>query len=53
MAEIGHLLVVTSGPGAAKADPIAKLAHRCFHTIPESGRAAIRAEIANGGAALP
>ena len=50
---MGHLFVVTSGPGAAKADLIAKLACRCFQTISESGRAIIRDEIASGGDALP
>ncbi|WMS43739.1 AAA family ATPase [Acuticoccus sp. MNP-M23] len=48
-----HFLVVTGGPGAGKTSLITELARRGFYTIPESGRAIIRKEIASGGGALP
>ncbi|WP_158966073.1 AAA family ATPase [Chachezhania sediminis] len=48
-----HFLVVTGGPGAGKTSLITELAHRGFHTIPESGRAIIREETQSGGDALP
>lgn len=48
-----HFFVVTGGPGAGKTSLITELAHRGFHTIPESGRAIIREEMASGGDALP
>ena len=40
-----HFFVVTGGPGAGKTSLITELAHRGFHTIPESGRAIIREEM--------
>ncbi len=48
-----HFFVVTGGPGAGKTSLITGLARRGFHTIPESGRAIIREEMARGGDALP
>lgn len=45
--------VVTGGPGAGKTSLITEFARRGFHTIPESGRAIIREELASGGDALP
>ncbi|MBY5986893.1 AAA family ATPase [Roseovarius atlanticus] len=48
-----HFFVVTGGPGAGKTSLITELARRGFHTIPESGRAIIREEMARGGDALP
>ncbi|WP_373356049.1 AAA family ATPase [Pseudoroseicyclus sp. CXY001] len=48
-----HFFVVTGGPGAGKTSLITELARRGFHTIPESGRAVIREEMASGGDALP
>ncbi|WP_434290434.1 AAA family ATPase [Celeribacter sp. SCSIO 80788] len=48
-----HFFVVTGGPGAGKTSLITELARRGFHTVPESGRAIIREEIARGGDALP
>ena len=48
-----HFFVVTGGPGAGKTSLITELARRGFHTIPESGRAIIREEMAIGGDALP
>ncbi|MBN7787702.1 AAA family ATPase [Ponticoccus gilvus] len=48
-----HFFVVTGGPGAGKTSLITELARRGFHTIPESGRAIIREEVASGGDALP
>ncbi|MEY8827314.1 AAA family ATPase [Sedimentitalea sp. XS_ASV28] len=48
-----HFFVVTGGPGAGKTSLIIELARRGFHTIPESGRAIIREEVASGGDALP
>ena len=48
-----HFFVVTGGPGAGKTSLIAELVHRGLHTIPESGRAIIREEMASGGDALP
>ncbi|WP_321364950.1 AAA family ATPase [uncultured Celeribacter sp.] len=48
-----HFFVVTGGPGAGKTSLITELARRGFHTIPESGRAIIREEMASGGDALP
>lgn len=48
-----HFFVVTGGPGAGKTSLITELARRGFHTIPESGRAIIREEVARGGDALP
>ncbi|MBL3572059.1 ATPase [Rhodovulum sulfidophilum] len=53
MAHERHFFVVTYGPGAGKTSPIAELARRGFHTIPESGRAIIREEMQSGGDALP
>ncbi|MCA1288174.1 AAA family ATPase [Salipiger bermudensis] len=47
-----HFFVVTGGPGAGKTSLITELARRGFHTIPESGRAIIREEMARGGDAL-
>lgn len=44
---------MTGGPGAGKTSLITELARRGFHTIPESGRAIIREEMASGGDALP
>lgn len=48
-----RFFVVTGGPGAGKTSLITELARRGFHTIPESGRAVIREEMARGGDALP
>ncbi|MAE88084.1 MAG: ATPase [Pelagibaca sp.] len=48
-----HFFVVTGGPGAGKTSLITELSRRGFHTIPESGRAVIREEMARGGDALP
>ncbi|WP_323779342.1 AAA family ATPase [Leisingera sp.] len=48
-----HFFVVTGGPGAGKTSLITEFARRGFHTIPESGRAIIRAEMQSGGDALP
>ncbi|MBN8190192.1 MAG: AAA family ATPase [Rhodobacteraceae bacterium] len=48
-----HFFVVTGGPGGGKTSLISELARRGFHTIPESGRAIIREEMARGGDALP
>ncbi|ETX11997.1 ATPase [Roseivivax halodurans JCM 10272] len=48
-----HFFVVTGGPGAGKTSLITELSRRGFHTIPESGRAVIREEVASGGDALP
>lgn len=48
-----HFFVVTGGPGAGKTSLITELARRGFHTIPEAGRAIIRAEMQSGGSALP
>ncbi len=45
-----HFFVVTGGLGAGKTSQITELARRGFHTVPESGRAIIREEIASGGA---
>ncbi|WP_414897005.1 AAA family ATPase [Rhodovulum sp. YEN HP10] len=47
-----HFFVLTGGPGAGKTSLITELACRGFHTIPESGRAVIREEMASGGDAL-
>ena len=44
---------MTGGPGAGKTSLITELARRGFHTIPESGRAIIREEMARGGDTLP
>ena len=41
-----HFFVVTGGPGAGKTSLITELARRGVHTIPESGRAVIREEMA-------
>ncbi len=48
-----QFFVVTGGPGAGKTSLIEEFARRGFHTIPESGRAIIREEMASGGGALP
>ena len=48
-----RFFVVTGGPGAGKTSLIIELARRGLHTIPESGRAIIREEMASGGDALP
>ena len=48
-----HFFVVTGGPSAGKTSLIEELAHRGFHTIPESGRVIIREEMQSGGDALP
>ena len=48
-----RFFVVTGGPGAGKTSLITELSRRGFHTIPESGRAIIREEMAHGGDALP
>ena len=48
-----QFFVVTGGPGAGKTSLITELARRGLHTIPESGRAIIREEMASGGDALP
>lgn len=48
-----QFFVLTGGPGAGKTSLITELARRGFHTIPESGRAIIREELASGGDALP
>jgi predicted ATPase len=48
-----RFFVVTGGPGAGKTSLITELSRRGFHTIPESGRAIIREEMAHGGNALP
>ncbi|WP_289151775.1 AAA family ATPase [uncultured Salipiger sp.] len=48
-----RFFVVTGGPGAGKTSLIIELARCGFHTIPESGRAIIREEMASGGDALP
>lgn len=48
-----RLFVVTGGPGAGKTSLIAALAQRGLATMPESGRAIIREQLAGGGNALP
>lgn len=48
-----HFFVVTGGPGAGKTSLITELARRGLHTIPKSGRAVIREEMASRGDALP
>ena len=48
-----HFFVVTGGPGAGKTSLITEFSRRGFHTMPESGRAIIREEVASGGDALP
>ena len=48
-----RFFVVTGGPGSGKTSLVTELARRGFHTVPESGRAIIREESANGGSALP
>ena len=48
-----RFLVVTGVPGSGKTSLITELARRGLHTIPESGRAIIREEMAHGGDALP
>ena len=45
--------VVTGGPGSGKSTLIAALAAQGFVTMPEAGRAVIRAQMAEGGGALP
>ena len=51
----GHVnfFVVTGGPGSGKSTLIAALAAQGFATMPEAGRAVIRAQTAAGGSALP
>ena len=54
MAEpIDNLFVVTGGPGSGKSTLIAALAQQGFATMPEAGRTVIRAQMAEGGSALP
>ena len=54
MAEpIDNLFVVTGGPGSGKSTLIAALAAQGFATMPEAGRTVIRAQMAEGGSALP
>jgi len=45
--------IVTGGPGSGKTSLIEALAARGVATVPEAGRAVIRAEVAAGGDALP
>jgi predicted ATPase len=46
-------IVVTGGPGAGKTTLISALAARGFATMPEAGRAVIKAQGAAGGKGLP
>lgn len=46
-------IVVTGGPGAGKTTLIAALAERGLPTMPEAGRAVIKAQSAAGGSGLP
>jgi len=46
-------IVVTGGPGAGKTTLIAALAERGLATMPEAGRAVIKAQSAAGGSGLP
>jgi predicted ATPase len=53
MMDIARLHVITGGPGSGKSALIEALAARGFATMPEAGRAVIRAQVAAGGSALP
>jgi predicted ATPase len=53
MMNIARLHVITGGPGSGKSALIEALAARGFATMPEAGRAIIRAQVASGGSALP
>lgn len=48
-----HLFVITGGPGSGKSSVIGALAAQGVATMPEAGRAIIRAQVAAGGEALP
>jgi predicted ATPase len=48
-----RLFVITGGPGSGKSALIDALSQRGIHTMPESGRAIIRDQVAIGGEALP
>ena len=48
-----RLIVLTGGPGSGKSTLAAALARRGFATMPEAGRAIIKAQRATGGDALP
>jgi predicted ATPase len=47
-----RLFVITGGPGSGKTTLLDALAAAGFSTVPESGRAIIRAQVAIGGTAL-
>ena len=51
--ETGPFFVVTGGPGAGKTTLIERLRQRGFETVPETGRAIIRDQMAISGPALP
>jgi predicted ATPase len=48
-----RFFVITGGPGAGKTTLLRALADRGYSHIPEAGRAIIRDQVAQGGAALP
>lgn len=48
-----RLIVISGGPGSGKSTLVAALAERCFHCMPEAGRAIIQDQVAIGGDALP
>ena len=48
-----HLFVISGGPGSGKSSLIAALAAQGIATMPETGRAIIREQVAAGGNALP
>ncbi|QBI51855.1 AAA family ATPase [Streptomonospora litoralis] len=48
-----RLIVVTGGPGAGKSTLVRHLAQAGYACAPESGRAVIREQLADGGRALP
>ena len=51
--DCSRLFVITGGPGSGKSTLIHALAKHGLHTMPESGRAIIRDQVAIGGEALP
>lgn len=53
MAGPAEYFIVTGGPGSGKTTLIAALAAQGFATMPEAGRAVIRAQTTAGGNALP